>query len=183
MSKKSNSAPISALRPFDDATKSFNVVIETPRGCRNKYKFVPERGVFTLHHVLPAGAVFPYDFGYIPGTIGDDGDPLDVLVLMDQPAFTGCVVPARLIGVIEAEQTEPDGKAIRNDRIVAVATQAHDYQDLKSLKDVNQNLMQEIEHFFVSYNEMRGRKFEILAQRGPKQAQRLISKGTAHSAS
>src|SRR5436305_10642632 len=82
------------------------VVIETPRGSRNKYKYDEERHLFRLNNVLPAGSSFPYDFGYIPGTKADDGDPLDVLVLMDQPAFTGCLIEARIIGVLEAEQTE-----------------------------------------------------------------------------
>ena len=80
--------------PRDPERKDWNVVIETPKGCRNKYKFDDEAGVFALGGVLPAGAVFPFDFGYIPATRGQDGDPLDVLILMDEPAFVGCVVPA-----------------------------------------------------------------------------------------
>src|SRR5689334_14657950 len=97
-----------------------NIVIETPRGCRNKFKFDEKLGVFRLNSILPAGSVFPFDFGYVPGTRAEDGDPLDVLLLLDEPVFTGCVVRARLIGVLEAEQRE-NGKAERNDRLIAVA--------------------------------------------------------------
>src|SRR4051812_46072742 len=96
----------------DADTGAYQVVVETPRGTRNKYKYDERRGLFLLHKVLPLGAEFPFDFGFLPSTRGDDGDPLDVLLLTPEPAFPGCVVPARLIGVIEAEQVE-DGETER----------------------------------------------------------------------
>src|SRR6478609_592733 len=98
--------PFARLGPFDAETGDLNMIIDTPKGSRNKFKYDEQHGLFKLSGVLPAGAVFPYDFGYVPATLGDDGDPIDVLVLMDEPAFVGCLVAARLIGVIEAEQTE-----------------------------------------------------------------------------
>ena len=104
--------------PFED--DCVMVVIETPKGSPNKLAFEPRYGTFVLKGVLPAGAVFPFDFGFVPSTRAEDGDPLDVLVLMDAPVFPGCIVPSRLVGVIEAEQTE-DGKTERNDRLLAVA--------------------------------------------------------------
>src|SRR5690348_7042755 len=97
-------AAIAELAPYDEKAKVWRVVIETPKGSHNKYNFDEELGLFVLGGVLPEGMSFPYDFGFLPGTLGEDGDPLDVLLLMDQPAFSGCVVPSRLIGVIEAEQ-------------------------------------------------------------------------------
>src|SRR4028119_2143117 len=103
--------------------------VETPEGSRNKFDFDEELGLFKLGGVLPAGAVFPFDFGFVPATRGGDGDPLDVLVLMDEPAFVGCLVPARLIGVIEAEQTERDGETARNDRLIAVAANSHAHKE------------------------------------------------------
>ncbi|PYK29237.1 MAG: inorganic pyrophosphatase, partial [Verrucomicrobia bacterium] len=130
---------------------------------------------YTLKSVLPKGAVFPFDFGSIPGTKGDDGDPLDVLLLMDEPAFTGCVVTARLLGVIQAEQTEK-GKTERNDRLIAVAAESHTHGSLKSLADLDATLIEEIEHFFVSYNEARGKKFKPIARKGPSAATRLVKK-------
>jgi len=78
-------------QPFGEDGTTLNAIIETPRGSRNKYKFDEELHVFKLKSVLPAGASFPYDFGFVPGTRGEDGDPIDVLVLMDEPAFTGCL--------------------------------------------------------------------------------------------
>jgi inorganic pyrophosphatase len=153
-----------------------NVVIETVKGERNKFKYDPESGTFMLCKVLPCGMVFPYDFGFIPSTVGDDGDPLDVLVLMDAPCFPGCRIQCRLIGVLEARQTE-DGKRERNDRLLAVAEQSHDHKDVHSIKDLNKHFLKEMEHFFVSYNEMEGKKFVPLSWYGPKRAKKLAEKG------
>jgi inorganic pyrophosphatase len=158
-----------------DSARMIDVVVETPRGNRNKFKFDQRSGGFRLGSVLPAGLSFPYDFGFVPGTKADDGDPLDVLLLMDEPAFPGCVVTARIVGVLEAEQTE-DGESVRNDRLIAVAQDAHDYADIQSLKDINCHLLKELERFFISYNETRGKKFKLLATRGPKQAKKLLDK-------
>ena len=98
-------ADLSVLSPRDeDDNQLFRVVVETPKGSRNKYAFDPDNRVFELKKVLPAGMAFPYDFGFLPSTKGGDGDPLDVLVLMDEPAFPGCVLKCRVIGVIEGEQ-------------------------------------------------------------------------------
>ena len=161
------------LKPFDRKSGNLNVIIETPKGCRNKYAYDFDLRSYKLKTVLPAGAVFPFDFGSIPGTTGEDGDPLDVLVLMDEPAFTGCVVNSRLLGVIEAEQTE-DGKTERNDRLIAVAADSHTHGSLTSLSKVDSTLMEEIQHFFVSYNKARGKKFKVLQVRGPKQAKKTV---------
>src|SRR5690349_21240815 len=97
---------IARLSPHDEEDEHWHVIIETPKGSHNKYDFDPKLGLFALGGVLPEGMSFPYDFGFIPSTLGEDGDPLDVLLLMDEPAFTGCLVRSRLIGVIAAKQTE-----------------------------------------------------------------------------
>jgi inorganic pyrophosphatase len=163
-----------ALEAFSD-DGMINVIIETPKGHRNKFKYDPKLERFMLGSVLPAGASFPYDFGFVAGTKAADGDPLDVLLLMDESAFPGCLVVSRIVGVIEAEQTEDD-ETIRNDRIIAVPHDAHDYRDVRTPSDLNKHLLKELEHFFVSYNEMRGKKFKLLALRGPKHATTLIKK-------
>jgi inorganic pyrophosphatase len=175
--KKSGKKGKKSSAVFASDGKTINVVIETPRGCRNKFHFDPKRKQFCLKSVLPAGAAFPYDFGFVPETKAEDGDPLDVLVLMDEAAFPGCVVPARLLGVIEAKQTEKNGKCQRNDRLVAVAEDAHDYRDMRTIRDMNANLLKELEYFFVSYNAMRGKKFELIGARGPRHAMKLLRKG------
>jgi len=163
------------LAAFDPDSGELNAVIDTPQGSRNKFKFDEQHRLFKLSGVLPAGAVFPYNFGYVPGTQGGDGDPVDVLVLMDEPVFVGCLVPARLIGAIEAEQTE-EGKTTRNDRLIAVAADSHNHRDVRSLSDLNDHLLQEIEHFFVSYNSVKGKRFRPLGRVGAREAERMVRK-------
>ena len=169
-------APHSKLPPIDRESGDLNVIIDTPKGSRNKFSWESKLQLFELSGVLPAGAVFPYDFGFIPNTRGEDGDELDVLVLMDEPAFTGCLVRSRLLGVIEAEQTEK-GKTNRNDRLIAVASNSRVDSDLKSISDMNPQLLDEIEHFFVSYNAAKGKKFKPLGRYGPERARRLVMRG------
>jgi inorganic pyrophosphatase len=169
--------PYARLGSFDAESGDLNVIIETPKGCRNKFDYDPELGIFRLGGVLPAGAVFPFDFGFVPQTLGEDGDPLDVLLIMDEPAFTGCLVPARLIGVIRANQTERDGDTMRNDRLIAVAANSHDHGEIESLSQLNNNLLDEIEHFFVSYNQVKGKKFKPLGRSGPDRARKLVDEG------
>jgi inorganic pyrophosphatase len=165
------------LKPFNRKSGNLNVVIDTPKGSRNKYAFDFKIDAYKLKTVLPHGTIFPFDFGSIPGTIADDGDPLDVLVLMDEPVFIGCLIEARLLGVIEAQQTE-DGETQRNDRLIAVAAESHTNGKLKSLRKLDSKLLGEIEHFFVSYNDARGKKFKPIGRRGSAVAKRLIKKQT-----
>jgi inorganic pyrophosphatase len=165
------------LKPFNRKSGNLNIVIDTPKGSRNKYAFDFEINGYKLKSVLPRGVVFPFDFGSIPGTIAEDGDPLDVLLLMDEPVFIGCLVEARLLGVIEAEQTK-DGETERNDRLIAVAAESHTHASLKTLKELDSTLLREIEHFFVSHNEVHGKKFKPKGRKGPATAKRLIRKQT-----
>jgi inorganic pyrophosphatase len=154
-------------------TGDLNAIIDTPKGSRNKFKFDAEHGLFMLSGVLPAGAVFPFDFGYLPSTVGGDGDPLDVLVLMDEPAFVGCLVPSRLIGVIQADQTEGH-KTTRNDRLIAVAATSRNHRDIQSLDQINDNLVREIEYFFISYNTVKGKTFTPRGRFGPDRARQVV---------
>jgi inorganic pyrophosphatase len=165
--------PFARLEPFKDET-TLNVVIETPKGSRNKFKFEPDRGVFELASVLPAGAVFPFDFGFVPGTKGDDGDPIDVLVLMDEPAFPGCLVRSRLIGMIEADQVERDGTEVENHRLIAVADNSWTHHEIKTLDDVAERVIEEIEHFFVSYNTAKYKTFTPKGRFGPRRARKVV---------
>lgn len=162
------------LPAFDPESGDLNAVIEAFRGSRNKFKYDDRHGIFILDGVLTAGASFPFDFGFVPSTQGDDGDPIDVLLLMDEPAFVGAVVPSRLIGAIEAEQDNGDGEVVRNDRLIAVARKSHQYADAKSLDDLPTNFVLEIEHFFVSYNEIKGRCFTPIGRVGPRRAKTLV---------
>lgn len=160
----------------DDDDRVFTVVIETPRGCRNKYAFDPDQRVFSLTKVLPAGMAFPYDFGFVPSTEGEDGDAIDVLVLMDEPAFPGCVVRCRLIGVIEGEQK--DGKNVeRNDRILAVEIGTHSWDDVRHVDDIGKQFAKELAKFFVHYHELTGKEYRVLAMKEPGAATKCIAKG------
>jgi inorganic pyrophosphatase len=149
------------------------VIIETPKGSHNKFAFDPDQAIFALKKVLPAGMVFPYDFGFLPQTLAEDGDPIDVLLLMDEPAFPGCAVPSRLIGVIEGEQI--DGKKrIRNDRLVAVANANHMYANIRKLKDLPPQWLRELQDFFVNYHSLEGKEYRLLGCKGTETALRLI---------
>src|SRR5579884_3415146 len=141
-------------------------IIETPKGGRNKFDFDPDYGAFTIATVLSEGFSFPFDFGFIPSTLADDGDPLDIMLLMDAPAFPGCVVRTRLIGVIEALQSE-EGKENRNDRLLGVAIESRQHARIRSIDDINEELLKQIEQFFDFYNRTREREFKVLARRGP----------------
>ena len=169
---------IDRIKPFAEGKDDVQVVIDTPRGSRNKLKWDKELGVLKLSHVLTAGAVFPFDFGFVPGTHGADGDALDVLVLSDEPLFPLCLVQARLIGVIEAEQTQ-EGKTFRNDRMVAVAVGSRLYANVNELDDLPPTLMDEIEQFFINYNTMRGRVFKPMARAGAAEGMKLVKCSTS----
>jgi inorganic pyrophosphatase len=168
-------AELIRLAARDADTGLVNVIIDTPKGSRNKYKYDEELGLFRLRKVLPLGASFPYDFGFIPSTRGEDGDPVDVLVLIDEPTFSGCLVAVRLIGVIEAEQTEKDN-TFRNDRLIGVIETSVNAAEVSSLDELSKSRLDEIEHFFVSYNEAEGRSFRPTGRAGPRAADRLVEK-------
>jgi len=165
------------LKTFDPETDDITVVVETPKGSRNKFDYDKELDVFKLANVLPEGAAFPNEFGFIPSTLGEDGDPLDIMVLLDQPTAVGCLLTARLIGVIEADQTDEDGTKCRYDRLIAVATHAHIHGEVESLDQLDKKIVDEIEHFFVSYAQMRGKKFKPKGRFGPKRALKLVNSG------
>jgi inorganic pyrophosphatase len=176
MAKNKKPADPIRINPFDpEDGEVVNTIIETPMGSRNKFKYDPKVGCYRLSGLLPQGMVFPHAFGFIPRTQAADGDPEDVLVMMDEPTFAGCLVPAKLIGVIEALQTE-DGKTERNDRLIAVAAKSHEHSELRSLKDLNPNFLKELEQFFVNYNTEHGKKFKVLGNKGPKQAWKLLKR-------
>jgi inorganic pyrophosphatase len=134
-----------------------SVVIETPKGSSNKFKYDPVKHMYTLDKVLPEGMFFPYDFGFVPGTKADDGDPLDVLVLHDSALFPGCSVDCMLVGVIELEQEE-DGVMTRNDRLIAVTEASVLYSEINDLARMNPTVLKQVEAFFVNYQKVRNIK-------------------------
>jgi inorganic pyrophosphatase len=164
------------LETWDSETGALNSIIETPKGSRNKFKYNPEQRLFFLNRVLPRGIVYPFSFGFIPSTLGEDGDPLDVLVLLDDPVPAGCKVRVRLIGVIDVEQTEKSEK-FRNDRLIAIAQESEENRNIGELKDLSPRLLDEIEHFFISSTELAGKQVKPRARRGPRHAEALVKQG------
>src|SRR5688500_18984142 len=121
---------------------------------------------------------FPFDFGFIPSTVGEDGDPLDILVLMDAPVHVGCLIHVRLIGIICAQQTQ-DGKTRENNRLVGVAVHSYSHEQAQSIDDLSKNLLAQVQEFFVSYNKQRGKRFKVTGTGGPKKAFKFVQKGVA----
>ncbi len=172
-----STAPSPLRLPPYNAEGNLVVIIETPKGSHNKYDFEPACGCLTLAKALPEGMVFPYDFGFIPSTLADDGDPLDVLVLLDTAVPPLCVLQARLVGAIEARQKETGHKWTRNGRLIAVCIHTHTHDRTRSLADLPPYRLTEIKSFFVEYNKLEGRKFDPLGDRGPKVAAKLVEAG------
>lgn len=156
--------------------EDIDVVIETPKGSAQKYDYDPDIHFFRLKKILPAGMVFPYDFGFIPHTKGEDGDPLDVIVISEFCSFPGIIVKCRIVGAIKAEQTAKKGKdkMIRNDRFIAVPSCSSIFENVKSIHDLPKNIMHQLEEFFVDYNKLEGKEFRALKQLDARDAKKLI---------
>src|SRR6478672_7296922 len=140
--------------PTRDRNGNVHVVVETPRGSAAKLEFDPDLQAFTLSKSLILGLSYPYDWGFIPSTRGEDGDPLDVLVLHDAATAPGLVLKCKVIGVLEVLQTEKKGKGIRNDRLLAVPRDSHREQADRDARDLPKPIRTEIEKFFVATDEL-----------------------------
>ncbi len=176
--RKKSTPPLIDLPVRDRETGDVTVIVETPKGSHNKYKYDADCRALRLSAVLGEGLAFPYDFGFVPSTLGEDGDPLDVLLFLDHGVPPGCVVTARLIGVLEVRQRQKKEKRwTRNDRFFAVATHAHDHQHLKTLADLRPHMLDEIESFFAHYAGLNGKQLEVLARKGPRRAEKLLKAG------
>jgi len=153
-----------------------HVVVDTPKGSRNKYTYDETLGLYRLSKVLPLGIAFPYDFGFIPSTRAEDGDPLDVLVLEEDALFPGCLVTVRLVGVLQAEQTE-HGKTFRNDRLLGAIETPVNRPAIQTFDDLRPEHLDEIEYFFMTYNHLEGRHFQPIGRHGPALAAQLLADG------
>jgi len=156
--------------------KPVTAIIESPKGCNHKYDFEPDKNVFKLKKLLPAGLVFPFDFGFIPDTKGDDGDPLDIIVISEIDSFPGCCMDCRIVGAIEAEQTERNGDSMRNDRFLGILDISEVYNDISEVEDLPEGIMSQLENFFVNYNKQAGKKFKILQVIDAEKAYKMIKK-------
>ncbi len=153
------------------------MVVETPRGSRHKYELLPEFEAFALSKTLPEGMTFPYDFGFVPQTRGEDGDPLDALVLFSEPTFPGCIIECRLIGVIRASQKEKKRGWIRNDRYLTIAESTEEFAGIRKSRQLPASILVELERFFKNYNDLEERRFRLHGIDGPDAARRLLRAG------
>jgi inorganic pyrophosphatase len=147
---------------------------ECPKGTNQKFDYDTEEQRFRLSKILPAGLVFPFDFGMIPGTRGEDGDPLDIIMLSESGTFPGCLIECRIIGALQAEQTERDGKTMRNDRFIGVPLVAQLFSEIRTLEELPEAVVNQLEAFFKNYNEQAGKIFKVTKRLNAERAQNLL---------
>jgi len=155
--------------------KPVNVIIETPRGSAEKYAYDEGLKLFVMKKILPAGMVFPYDFGFFPNTKGGDGDPLDVLVLCEFKSFPGCVMNCRIIGALLAEQKSKEGQE-RNDRFFAIPVLSKVFHHITAIRDIPKKEIAELINFFIVYNLEEGKEFNPIKMLNPHDAEKLYKK-------
>jgi inorganic pyrophosphatase len=166
---------LARLPPFD-SDGDVHVVVETPRGSQVKLKYEPELETFVLSKSLLTGLAYPYDWGFVPSTVADDGDPVDVMVIHHAATFPGLLLTCRVIGILRAEQSSK-GKTERNDRIFAVPRRSHIEHTLSDASDLPKPLREELEKFFQATDELEDKTLKFLGWKGPKQALKRIKAG------
>ncbi|MBV9563641.1 MAG: inorganic diphosphatase [Bradyrhizobium sp.] len=146
-----------------------HAVVETPRGSRAKFAYDPKLETFALSKSLLTGLTYPHDWGFVPSTKADDGDPLDIMVIHDAATFPGMVITCRVIGILQIEQKSKK-KSERNDRLFAVPRRSHSERSLKDVADLSKPIREELEKFFIATDELEDKKLNILGWKGPKVA-------------
>jgi inorganic pyrophosphatase len=144
------------------------VVVETPRGSRAKFAYDPKLETFALSKSLLTGLTYPHDWGFVPSTEADDGDPLDIMVIHDAATFPGLVVTCRVIGVLQIEQKRKK-KSERNDRLFAVPRRSHSERALKDVAELSKPIREELEKYFIATDELEDKTLDIIGWKGPRQ--------------
>ena len=165
-------ASIDKLRP-SEGRDELRIVIESPAGATNKIKWEPKLGLFVVSRPLPLGQAYPHDWGFVPGTRAQDGDPLDALALSEGTTYPGLVIRTRPIGVVLLEQNAEKGGRERNDRLVAVLSNAP-RREIEHVKQLPKRVREEIEQFFLSVTFFEAKDATILGWKGPADAWRLV---------
>src|ERR1700749_490567 len=150
-----------------------HVVIETPRGSRAKFAYDPKLETFALTKSLLTGLTYPHDWGFVPSTKADDGDPLDVMVIHDAATFPGIVLTCRIIGILQIEQ-KSKSKSERNDRLFAVPRRSHSERALEEVRALTRPIQEELEKFFIATDELEAKNLKIIGWRAPKGAGKAI---------
>ncbi|MEO6520591.1 MAG: inorganic diphosphatase [Mucilaginibacter sp.] len=159
-----------------EQSKMITAMVECPKGYNQKFDYDPEEQRFRLSKILPAGLVFPFDFGMVPGTKGEDGDPLDIIMISESGTFPGCLVDCRIIGALQAEQTELNGQTMRNDRFIGVPGVSQMFSEITTLEQLPEAIGNQLEAFFKNYNEQAGKQFKVTAKLNAVQAAKLLGK-------
>lgn len=170
-------SPIDLPNQLDAGQLTCRAVIETPAGSKVKYSFDRKSGLFAASKLLPVGLAMPLHFGFVPGTCGGDGDPLDLMLLDEAELAVGCLVTVRLLGAIEVEQGE--GKSERNDRLVARLTDSRAFAEVTRLEQLGDAFTAELNRFFETYKELRGQRYDVLGVGGAERAAELIERWSA----
>ena len=157
----------------EDAEGKLRAVIEVPQGARVKTKWDPKLGAIALSRPLPLGLAYPFDWGFIPGTIAEDGDPLDALVLSDAPSWPGVVVPVRALGVLRVEQDGKKGR-VRNDRLITLLEGLDRWGEPADVRKLPKPMRDQIEKFFLDTTFFTDKNARSRGWAGPAAARRLI---------
>lgn len=160
------------ISPGKEAPKKFNVYIEVPSGSRNKYELDKESGLIKLDRVLYSPMHYPGDYGFIPQTYWEDGDPVDVLVLSHHPVISGCLMEVRPIGVLEMVDSGE-----KDDKVICVPIEDPKFTQVKSMKDIPSHQKKEIIHFFEVYKHLQNKKVVVKGILDKKDAIDVVSKG------
>lgn len=152
-----------------------NVVVEIPRGSRNKYEYDPELDIIALDRTLYAAVHFPTDYGFVPGSAASDGDPIDALVMVEEPTFPGCLIRVRLIGVLTIE----DDEGVKEPKLLAVPVEEPRFAEYADIKDVPAHLLKEIENFFDIYKQLEGDPVKARGWQGARQAEKVLEEAIA----
>jgi inorganic pyrophosphatase len=150
-----------------------HVVVETPRCSRAKFAYDPKLETFTLTKSLLIGLTYPHDWGFVPSTTAEDGDPLDVMVIHDAATFPGLVLACRIIGILQIRQ-KSEGKAERNDRLFAVPRRSHSEWGVRDVRELSKPIQEELKKFFIATDELEDKKLDIIGWKGPKVALKAI---------
>ncbi|MCA1827865.1 MAG: inorganic diphosphatase [Myxococcales bacterium] len=170
------SRDLTKLPAFNDDGE-LHVVVESPRGAGVKLKYDPDLGAFEYGKALPIGLTYPYDWGFVPGTEAEDGDPLDALVLTDVPSYPGVVIACRPLGILQLDEKDEEGKKKsreRNDRLVAVPVKAKRFEEMEDPDDLSARLRDEIERFFLNTTFFSAKDPRVLGWKGPKYAEKKV---------
>jgi inorganic pyrophosphatase len=162
------------LTAISDASGVVNAIVEIPKGRRSKFELDKKSGLFKLDRYLYSSSHYPGDYGFIPQTLAEDGDALDVLVMVNEPTFTGCLIEARVVGLFQMQDRE-----VHDYKILAVPNRDPLFETYRDLSDVPAHFLREVEHFFSTYKELEGAAVETGGWAGAEAAMAEIRASVA----